>query len=308
VWQPRYSNGSTDDQGRPIIIGTSAWEAAQRELWAHHSITNPPGPNATLEQDCEHMRAFEAIGQARFGEGISYTWVIMPSGRVFEGHSIDRRGTHTYQRNDRSRAVCFAGNFDVAALPDRMVHAAALLLREINATFDGGHRDVYPTACPGQHAYGRLPEINRLATSGEPLSVEDCMSIFTEASKKAYDEAYVDIKALKALLIGDVSKDTLPALQRHVNFIVEELTRRTGPRFAAIEARIDALGGTLGDDEAKLLAAIRSQPTGGQVDVAQLATALAPLLPQGVTPDQVQDALRTVLRTGVDDDKETDPS
>lgn len=162
VWQPRYDNGVE-------VIGIGEWLAAGKELWLHHSITNPFGPDATLEQDCQHMRDFEAIGEARFGSGISYTWVVMPSGRVFEGHSIDRQGTHTYQRNNRSRAICLAGNYDVNALPTRMIESVALLLRELGATLDGGHRDVYATACPGRFAYPRIGEINTLATSGTPI-------------------------------------------------------------------------------------------------------------------------------------------
>lgn len=162
VWQPRHGNGCA-------IIGTQEWENAGRELWLHHSITNPPGPGATLEQDCAHMRDFEAIGESRFGCGISYTWVVMPSGRVFQGHDVDRQGTHTYGRNDRSRAICLAGNYDVNDLPQRMRNAVAQLLRELGATLDGGHRDVYATKCPGDYAYAKIGAMNSLATSGVPI-------------------------------------------------------------------------------------------------------------------------------------------
>src|SRR5687768_7666756 len=130
VWRPQYGNGFA-------IIGVSEWLAAGKEIWLHHSVTDPPGPDATLEQDCAHMRHFEQIGQSRFGGGISYTWVIMPSGRVFEGHSLDRQGSHTYQRNNRARAICLAGRYHINALPDRMANAAAALLRELGATIDG---------------------------------------------------------------------------------------------------------------------------------------------------------------------------
>lgn len=162
TWAPRYDNGVA-------IIGVTEWLNAGKELWLHHSITNPFGPDASLAQDCQHMRDFEAIGESRFGAGISYTWVVMPSGRVFQGHDVDRQGTHTYQRNNRSRGICLAGNYDVTGLPGRMERAVSALLRELGATLDGGHRDVYPTACPGRYAYDRIGEINRLASSGEPL-------------------------------------------------------------------------------------------------------------------------------------------
>lgn len=166
VWQPAYSNGFR-------VIGTSEWEAAGKELWLHHSVTNAPGADATLAQDCAHMRHIESIGQNSFGGGISYTWIVMPSGRVFEGHSVDRQGSHTYQRNNRARAICLAGNYDVNGLPDRMAVAVALLLREIGATIDGPHSQVYATACPGKYAKARIDHINTLATSGGPIEGDD---------------------------------------------------------------------------------------------------------------------------------------
>jgi len=166
VWKPRHDNGFA-------VIGTREWEQAGKEIWLHHSVTNPPGPDATLEQDCEHMRAFESIGESRFGGGISYTWVTMPSGRVFQGHDIDRQGSHTYQRNNRSRAICLAGNYDVNELPERMQNSVALLLRELDATIDGPHSAVYPTACPGRYARERITFMNNLATSGIPIEGDD---------------------------------------------------------------------------------------------------------------------------------------
>jgi hypothetical protein len=162
VWKARYSNGFR-------VIGTGAWLAAGKQLWLHHSVTNPPGPNATLEQDCAHMREFEAIGQARFQGGISYTWVVMPSGRVFEGHSIDRQGAHTYGYNDTGRAICLAGNYDVNDLPKRMQDAVSALLRELGATLDGPHSQVYATACPGKYARAKIQSINTTAVSGLPI-------------------------------------------------------------------------------------------------------------------------------------------
>jgi hypothetical protein len=166
VWKPRHDNGFA-------IIGVGEWLAAGKEIWVHHSVTNPPGPDATLEEDCAHMREFEQIGESRFGGGISYTWVIMPSGRVFQGHDIDRQGSHTYQRNNRSRAICFAGKYHINTLPDRMANAAAALLRELGATANGPHSAVYATDCPGDYVRARLNYINELASSGRPIDGGD---------------------------------------------------------------------------------------------------------------------------------------
>lgn len=162
VWQPQHDNGAA-------VIGIDEWVAAGKELWLHHSVTTPPGPDATLAEDCAHMRYLEQIGESNFGRGISYTWLVFPSGRVFEGHSIDRQGSHTYQRNNRARAICLVGNYEVHHLPTRMENAVAELLRELDATIDGPHSAVYATACPGQNARLRIPSINALALSGAPI-------------------------------------------------------------------------------------------------------------------------------------------
>lgn len=47
---------------------------------------------------------------------------------------------------------------------------------------------------------------------------------------------------------------------------------------ARIETKLDALAGSLSNDEANIIAAVRAQPTGGQVDVADLATRLSATL------------------------------
>lgn len=188
TWAPRHPNGCA-------TIGTQEWVNAGKELWLHHSVTNPPGPDATLEQDCAHMREFEAIGHNRYGCGISYTWVVMPSGRVFQGHDVDRQGTHTYGRNNRSRAICLAGNYQVNELPQRMHNAVARLLRELGAILDGGHRDVFATACPGDHAYERIPSINQLASSGAPIDPEDDM--FSDGDRITIQAIWSVLEALK---------------------------------------------------------------------------------------------------------------
>lgn len=252
VWGPRHDNGVK-------VIGTSAWLAAGKELWLHHSTTNPPGPNATLEQDCEHMRAFEQIGENRFGAGISYTWVIMPSGRVFQGHDIDRQGTHTYQRNDRSRGICLAGNYQDAPLPMRMENAVALLLRELGATLDGGHRQVFATACPGEYAFARIPVINTKASSNEPIEGDE-LSWDTRLPVEKGDQKWDDpASVVVGSTLGHVleSKDVLLeilALVQGTNADVNELKRRVGEietggvneeRIA--EIAVDAVDEKLGD-------------------------------------------------------------
>lgn len=68
-------------------------------------------------------------------------------------------------------------------------------------------------------------------------------------------------------------------------------------RTARMEVMLAALQQELSDDEVKILAEIRR----GGVDPKSLAEALAPFLPAGgATPEQVEQALRNVLRHGTD--------
>lgn len=149
------------------------------EAWAHHSVTIAPDLVAPFDDDYAAIRTLERIGQDRFGWGISYTWLITPAGLIFEGHRVDGVGTHTADRNSRSRAICFVGNYEAQQLTEAQVRAAAWLLQHAHARgwlrtprLNGGHRDVKATACPGRHAYAQLGRINQLAAGG-PIEEDD---------------------------------------------------------------------------------------------------------------------------------------
>ena len=61
------------------------------------------------------------------------------------------------------------GNFENDPVPPGLVRQVAALVRHGHGqgwwpeTLTGGHRDVRPTACPGEKLYVRIDEINRLA-------------------------------------------------------------------------------------------------------------------------------------------------
>jgi hypothetical protein len=67
----------------PAGAGPAATPATT--LWLHHTAGKSGAVSATVEQDCALLRELEQIGQSRFGRGISYTFVITRSGRIFEG-------------------------------------------------------------------------------------------------------------------------------------------------------------------------------------------------------------------------------
>lgn len=126
-----------------------------------------------------------------------------------------------------------------------------------------------------------------------------------------------DISNASQAFIDAVTGESMPLTQADANLVVSTLlnwyiTTPDRPNGTAgrqvwdvlgdgerIETLIGTQSGTITSDQAALLAAIKAQPTGGQVDVQALANALAPvlapLLPAGATPQQVGAAVVTAL-------------
>lgn len=163
---PRAEWGAIHDRG----AGPAPLPAS--EVWLHHSVTIAPDLVPPFDDDHAAVRTLERIGEQRFGRGISYTFAITPAGLIFEGHGVDRRGSHTYGRNSAGRAICFVGNYEANRPTDAMLDAAGWLLAHgflrgwwKAAKLKGGHRDVRATSCPGRHAYAAMGRIDELAAA-----------------------------------------------------------------------------------------------------------------------------------------------
>ncbi|WP_346007474.1 peptidoglycan-binding domain-containing protein [Janibacter terrae] len=158
VWGARYPDGFGD---RPMPIA---------EFWLHHSVTIAPDLLPPFTDDDAAVRLLEQIGQSRFGGGISYTRPVTPVGRLYEGHSLHRRGAHTKGHNTVGAAYCLIGNYDLMDPTDAQCLAIAQDMVDLHRsgkatrhTLNGGHRDTFGTACPGAKGYAAIPKINRLA-------------------------------------------------------------------------------------------------------------------------------------------------
>ncbi|MBM9432327.1 peptidoglycan recognition protein family protein [Flaviflexus equikiangi] len=162
-WGAKYRDGVAD---RSAFVG-------RLDKWAHHTVTAQLSEGATVAQEMAQMRAIEAVGQSRFGAGMSYTFLVFPSGRVYQGVSISRLSYHTGQgRNANSVAICYPGNYETHQPTKSQLDATAELLRYgeekkwwTQRKIDGGHRDLKATACPGRNYYGKIGAIN-LAAAG----------------------------------------------------------------------------------------------------------------------------------------------
>lgn len=68
---------------------------------------------ASLATECRWIRAIESFHvNTRGWDGIAYTFLIAPSGRIFEGRGWGRSGAHTETRNSTAAGVCFLGHGD----------------------------------------------------------------------------------------------------------------------------------------------------------------------------------------------------
>lgn len=146
--------------GARYPAGFGSRKAEKLDRWLHHSAGLQLPESAPFEQDAAHIRQLERTGQTRFGGGISYTFLITPAGRVFEGTGIGRVGAHTQNRNTGSAGICLVGNYETHQVSGRQRQALADLLHHgveqgwwVSPSLTGGHKDVAATACPGKHAY-----------------------------------------------------------------------------------------------------------------------------------------------------------
>lgn len=145
-----------------------------RELWTHHTVMTHLSPNATVAQEMAEMRRIERVGQDRFGRGISYNFVIFPSGRIYMGLGASRIGAHTGGRNSVALSVAFAGNYETNRPTAAALATYADLIRDFHKEgilaaprTNGGHRDAPghagTTACSGRYMQAELAGVNAAA-------------------------------------------------------------------------------------------------------------------------------------------------
>lgn len=165
----------------PVHDYTSARnvEHPARYLFLHISVHGTPriGPSSSPGQEASAIRKIEAIGLGRGFPGISYNAVACPSGRLWEGQPLTRRGAHTV--NDKATPGFTPTNLNVSAracvLPQEVADevtpaqidaaarwGAALRLAgyATRTARWAGHRDVAAKACPGERAYELIGDLN----------------------------------------------------------------------------------------------------------------------------------------------------
>lgn len=196
--------------------GAGPAEMPSDALWLHHTAGRSGAVSSTLEQDCALVRDLEAVGQSRFGRGISYTFVITRSGRIFEGTGPGREGSHTRGQNRTGSGIVLTGNYQNVEPNDRQIEALTWLVRHgaeqgwwREPRLSGGHRDApgAATACPGVHLMSRIPEVN--GTHTEHFSASEGMPIVApDSASLAAAQEWARSKNAHPRFVNDI----LPAL------------------------------------------------------------------------------------------------
>jgi hypothetical protein len=152
------------------VIPRESWNASPAKAWRsmtsthdgvfiHHSVSAAP---TTKAGERAEMRNLQQIAFARGFSDISYSFVVFPSGRVYEGRGKNTEGAHTSGYNDTAYGLCAAGNYEGAKPTTALVKSLRWLRRKhlkLGNRPCRPHQAVYSTACPGRHLKARISEL-----------------------------------------------------------------------------------------------------------------------------------------------------
>jgi len=148
------------------LIGREQWGAMAtaapfedrgdlRQLVLHHTAIRDPALNGgDRAPEAAYMRRIERLHLERGWLAIGYHFVVMPSGRVYEGRPVWAVGAHAEMHNQDSVSIALAGNFE----EETPQPAALRSLEDLERRFAANgrplplhpHGDLMPTACPGR--------------------------------------------------------------------------------------------------------------------------------------------------------------
>lgn len=189
-----------------------------RQQWGARAPKNPPQPAPKSARDtfmvhystgqelgrpntAQWVREIQAFHMDGHGwNDIGYNYLVDAAGRVFAGRGWDVIGAHCEGWNTRAIGVCFLGNDDPGVLDVTPAGRAAIrqLYAEACQRFGRqltpkGHRDGFPTACPGDEleAFVRSGFAVAGATKPAPSTGKEWSDMATKQEVQAAAEAAV---------------------------------------------------------------------------------------------------------------------
>ena len=139
---------------------TNLSERYTTDLIVIHHTGNPYDDDLSAEEIHE---SHQALGWA----GIGYHYVIRKDGTIEAGRPEWAIGSHAYGENSHSVGIHLCGNFEEAEPTEAQIESCAYLVGYLcdkygmvcDSDHVKGHRDLMPTACPGQNLYDILQTI-----------------------------------------------------------------------------------------------------------------------------------------------------
>lgn len=125
-----------------------------------HHTGNPTDDDLSAEEIHESHKA-------QGWSGIGYHFVIRKDGTIERGRPMDTIGAHAYGENSHTIGIHVCGNFEIAEPTPEQIESCAILVGwltekyelEVDENHVVGHRDLMPTACPGEALYNQLDVI-----------------------------------------------------------------------------------------------------------------------------------------------------
>ncbi|XP_058148530.1 N-acetylmuramoyl-L-alanine amidase [Dasypus novemcinctus] len=165
---PRCRWGARPYRGRPTPL-----RLPLGFLFVHHTYVPAP-PCREFARCAADMRAMQRYHQDTQGwDDLGYSFVVGSDGYVYEGRGWHWVGAHTRGHNSRGFGVAVVGNYTAELPPEAALRALrdelprcalrARLLRPDYALL--GHRQLVPTACPGDALFRQLRTWPRFAAN-----------------------------------------------------------------------------------------------------------------------------------------------
>lgn len=205
------------------------------DVWTHHTAGPPVygGANATEATERAYVRGVQDFHMdGRGWSDIAYSFIVMPSGRIYVGRGFARTGGHTLDHNSDSHAWCHAGDYTGLVPTTKQLDAERWHIAEgkrlgyVGNGSIGGHRDVGQTSCPGDKLYAKLGYIRTPWTGS---SEED------DLTKDQADQ----LARVDTFLRGLDSKIGAKAAGEHGSRL--EAGEALGDKLNSIDAKLDDL-------------------------------------------------------------------
>ena len=145
---------------------TALTNRSSSDMIVIHHTGNSDSQGNYIDDDLSAAEIHE-LHQSLGWVGIGYHFVIRKDGTIEQGRPLWSQGAHAQGENYHSIGIHVCGNFEVAMPTPAQIEACAYLVGWIAEKYDipcdsahiVGHRDLMPTACPGQNLYDILQTI-----------------------------------------------------------------------------------------------------------------------------------------------------